>query len=158
MYQIQPGGALRGEHAPLKETSGHKGPEVGTRSENKNSDLCPKGSNSPGESLSEWSYSRCSINVPCISGTHQCLGSSGCPTWGSPGVSVGPQWARQRFGPPEIRVCACHGERSPCAWRSVFPVTRTPIQASLKSCGDKTRSLIPFLLKKRIKKILAGNF
>ena len=124
MYRIQPRGALRGEHAPLKETSGHIGPEVGTRLWG--SDLSSQRKQLSRGSLSEWAYSRCSVNVPCISGTHQCLGSSGCPIWGSPGLSVGPQWAGQQSGPPEIRVCACHRERSPSAQRSVFPVTRTP--------------------------------
>ena len=48
---------------------------------------------------------------------------------------------------------------SPSAWRCVLPVTRVPRQASLGSCGDRKRSLIPFLLekKKKKKKIPAGN-
>lgn len=42
------------------------------------------------------------------------------------------------------------GETLSACW-SVLPVTRTPRQASLlESCGDRTKSLIPFLLEKKI--------
>lgn len=89
-------------------------------------------------------YSWCSINViPCTSGTHPCL----CMGLGIP--RPGPAVVGSCLSllhPVPVRVT--EGASLSACWH-VLPVTRTPRQASLESCGDRTKSLIPFLLEKK---------
>lgn len=95
------------------------------------------------------------MSFPVLGLTHACE-CVGVSQIGVPGHFCGPA-----VGGAAISVsCSLTEGASLSACRRMLPVASTPGQASLESCGDRTRSLIPFLLKKkeRKKKIPAGNF